>query len=157
MSDPNATYKRAFAELTEKLGRVPTPGDSEWLRIGNEYSRSWGPAEEILVKPKPRVIDSEGPTILLSDGTSRVPAWGPGSEAVSGSRINPEPPEAESSPPAPPPPSRPSERARAASPLDTYGRRGPNGGVIAECVACGRAWERPARRGRPSFKCGECK
>lgn len=37
------------------------------------------------------------------------------------------------------------------------GTRGPAGGLIAECVACGRLWERPRGRGRPSFKCGECR
>lgn len=35
--------------------------------------------------------------------------------------------------------------------------RGPGGGVLARCEACGRDWERPRRRGRPAKVCEECK
>lgn len=35
--------------------------------------------------------------------------------------------------------------------------RGPGGGVLAMCVACGQEWERPVRAGRPAAKCEECR
>ena len=37
------------------------------------------------------------------------------------------------------------------------GERGPGGGIVAQCVACGQMWERPKQRGRPSYVCRECR
>lgn len=37
------------------------------------------------------------------------------------------------------------------------GARGPSGGIMAKCVACGRAWERERKRGRPADRCEECR
>lgn len=42
----NQEYKRAFALLTEKLGRVPTPRDKEWLELTERLRKSYLPAEE---------------------------------------------------------------------------------------------------------------
>ncbi len=47
----------------------------------------------------------------------------------------------------------PAERARE----EVSSLRGPGGGVMAVCAVCGRGWEREARRGRPNYKCGECR
>lgn len=52
MSDPNATYKAGFRELTELLGRTPTSADSGWLALHEEYKSAWLPAEETVLAPK---------------------------------------------------------------------------------------------------------
>jgi hypothetical protein len=37
------------------------------------------------------------------------------------------------------------------------GARGPGGGLVYRCGACGRLWERKVGRGRPANKCEECR
>ena len=56
-------------------------------------------------------------------------------------------------------PRPPSAAPRGSGDLSGFnpGERGPGGGVVAQCVACGVLWERPKQRGRPSLKCEECR
>ena len=63
------------------------------------------------------------------------------------------PPERESSPKPLPPPSWPAESLSGL----ILGERGPGGGVVASCLACGEAWERPKQRGRPALNCPRCR
>lgn len=48
----NQEYKRAFALLAEKLGRVPTPRDKEWVELTERLRKSYLPAEESCSKYK---------------------------------------------------------------------------------------------------------
>lgn len=177
MDDPNATYKTAFAELQAKLGRVPTSSDSEWLAIGNEYSRSYeeekrGRDEPTSnsrrdVRPSPRegvIADGarnghadSGNKALPESINARLGAVAGARESdespslpLSGSRAAANISRAGSEPPAG------SSSPGISEPAIT-GTRGPAGGIMAACVVCGRAWERPARRGRPSAMCEECR
>lgn len=174
MADPNAIYKEKFRELTELLGRVPTSRDDGWLRLHEEYKRGWLPAEETVLAPKargekcdvqecvPGIRDQTDNTGVANVGKSSIAisAGNPGpmitttrarnlasSEPLSGPGINQNGGEAVSEPEL-----DANKPERAEGPM-----RGPNGGVLAVCVTCGGEWERPARRGRPSFKCGECR
>lgn len=137
-------YKRAFALLTEKLGRVPTPRDKEWLELTERLRRSYLSAVEQPRREaqngsesswrQPREIDAR-------EGTGEALS-GPGiTQSGVGGLDTPEPPN---------PPSRIDEGAMV-------GARGPAGGIYAKCGGCGRVWERERRRGRPSARCGECK
>lgn len=289
MDDPNVTYKSAFAALQERLGRVPTVHDPEWLAIGNEYSRSYEEEKRGKVEPEAnsrRVVrpgyrkgdnargvdrrpaqasnpavpeepsglgqeDGRAGVVSSGDGPgetefSRQPApqahtggeevnmakcpscghlnsYGPDGCMAFGCHCGPDhqwpDPLFPGAPPVPsyvapereapricprcgtdryagdllsvscpvcawrpndeeplsgPGAAQPREEAQSepgggngapgdcqtaikGSPLDIYGHRGPNGGVIAECRACRRLWERPARRGRPSSVCEECR
>lgn len=178
--DPNIAYKRAFAELEAQLGRPPTPRDDGWLRLGNEYSRSWGPAEETLVKPSQRrrpeqtgfsrqpapqasaidrIIDNareaymrqaEAHVLGTLDEYARQVESASAREPQSGARIIPTREGAESVP-------EPPVAAPGVSQSLTVGSRGPSGGIVAECRKCGRAWERENRKGRPAALCGECR
>lgn len=200
MDDPNVTYKRAFAALQKKLGRVPGVQDAEWLVIGNEYSRGWAPAEETVTKPtggsdvdheaihrpvRPGVLSLGNVSAREGAGTSdgqapragsvaarggshlhrpwRQPLSGPAEDLMaalqqslgieqplSGPGTNPTGGEAESVHVTGGGPGWNSQRA-------TSGRRGPSGGILAQCVVCGQEWERGRVRGRPSVKCERCR
>ena len=56
-------------------------------------------------------------------------------------------------------PRPPSAASRGSGDLSGFnpGERGPGGGVVAKCAACGGTWERPKQRGRPSLKCEGCR
>ena len=149
MTDPNVTYKTGFAELVLKLGRTPTMKDAELLALHETYKKSWGPAEETVLAP----VSAAGPGDM---GFSREPApqartggedararEGQADEPLSG----PGAPEIIPEPVSAPEPVR--EYPRAAEPVMTV--------ASAPCRACGREFEREARRGRPPVKCEECR
>ena len=159
MADPNAIYKSGFQALADKLGRVPRVTDPEWLELGNEYSRSYSQERDIRLGEEAKASRvasaaagrpesarfSREPAPQARTGGAEARARGL-EEGLSGPRINAEPGEAESvlSPPS-------------AAPRDLQGARGPTGGLICRCQACGLLWERPKGRGRPAFKCEECR
>lgn len=154
MDDPNVTYKAAFRALAEKLGRVPGPGDSEWLVITNNYSRSWAPAVEEPSprrRPEPEGFSREpAPQARSICDVTRAREGQPAEEPLSGSRIITDRVEAESSPEPVASPSRDSH-----GPI--LGSRGPAGGVMAQCRQCGEMWERKRAVGRPAVVCEECR
>lgn len=168
MDDPNVVFKRAFAELREELGRIPTA--NELLGLHDAYKRAWGPAEETVLAPAAAGRPAPG-------GFSRQPAPQAGAidarasqvaaevaradrireglglhweEPLSAPRIIPTREEAVSAP------KRPENKPGAAERL-IEGDRGPSGGLMCKCQACGRLWERERRRGRPAFMCEECR
>lgn len=141
MDDPNATYKQAFRALTDKLGRLPTSRDTEWLALQIAYSRACGPASEATGAPA--VIQTGS-----GDRTTGGAGNGPGTDLQS-AMVEP-PPEYDTEGDHPELPPAPWQRGTAAG-------RGPNGGVLATCEGCGKVWERERRRGRPSAMCGECR
>ena len=151
MADPNLTYKTGFAELVLKLGRTPTMKDAELLALHETYKKSWGPAEETVLPPTN--VSAAGPSAA---GFSREPApqartydsdararEGQADEPLSGPgapEIIPEPVSE---------PERPVVNSGASEPVMTV--------ASAPCRACGREFERVARRGRPPVKCEECR
>lgn len=176
MTDPNSIYKATFAELTALLGRPPISTDAGWVALHDEYKKAWGPAEETVRAPRarsPYVGDEEVngpvPVWVLSDGDERPreesgapdgqapragsvaargggPLHRPWRDPLSGPGISRTASGAETA----------GTRVDA-SPRLYQGGRGPNGGVLAVCEACGKVWEREKRRGRPSLLCGECR
>jgi hypothetical protein len=174
MSDPNATYKRGFQELTELLGRTPIASDKGWVELSEGLRKSYLPAEETVLAPRaretqcvvrecvPGTSDQTDSTNVVNVGKSSIAtnADSPGPMTTTTRARSLESPdrpltnpgaaadgrEAESSPEAP-----------SAAPRIYEGDRGPNGGLMGKCLACGRLWERPKSKGRPSFKCGECR
>lgn len=147
-------YKRAFALLTEKLGRVPTPRDKEWLELTERLRRSYLSAVEQPRREaqngsesswrQPREIDARegtgealsGPGITQTGEGDRTTGDGGNGPGINYSV------------------------AMAVADLESaglVGKRGPAGGIYAKCGGCGRVWERERRRGRPSARCGECK
>lgn len=167
MTDPNATYKAAFRELEASLGRNPTT--TEMLPAHEEYKRSWAPAEESTAAGRP-----------VPAGFSRQPAPQAGAigEIVRASntalalmksgvperdarRLAPDQPlsatdKSEGCRTAVSEPGGASVNPEAAGGL-IVGRRGPAGGILAACVTCGQAFERPARKGRPPVRCEGCR
>lgn len=163
MADPNAIYKSGFQALADKLGRVPRVTDPEWLELGNEYSRSYSQERDIRLGEEAKASRvasaaagrpesarfSREPAPQARTGGAEARARGLG-EGLSGPRINVNGEEAASvlSPPR-------------AAPRDlqgaTEGSRGPTGGLICRCQVCGQLWERARGRGRPAFKCEECR
>ena len=152
VTDPNVTYKTGFAELVLKLGRLPTA--NEILPLNIAYAKSWGPAEETVLAPASAAGRRE-------EGFSREPApqaravdtqtrAREASEPLSGPTINAEPPECRS---APEPPSAPPRNYDGL----IEGDRGPGGGLMCKCQACGQLWERPRSKGRPAYRCEECR
>lgn len=155
-------YKREFALLTEKLGRVPTTRDKEWLELSEQLRRSYLPAEEEGEKVKVGnnysgarwafsqrrrpVLEAETPAAGRPVSNAREGAG----EALSGPGIIPTGVGGLDSLPGTNPPSRIDDGAMV-------GARGPGGGIYAKCDGCGRVWERERKRGRPSARCGECK
>ena len=184
--DPNALYKQSFRALTEKLGRVPDTRDKEWWEISETLRKGWSRQRQTSKTSVPECApttsdlqastsvvsvdnsssatdaDTDGPTTTTTRERSLASA-----EAVSGPGIT-----AEADP------DRTTEEPgsgagsnlqpvyvvtaprTAADQLALYaqqGARGPAGGILATCVTCSRVWERPKSRGRPSFKCGECR
>jgi hypothetical protein len=173
--DPNAVYKQAFAELSRELGRVPTCAES--LPLDEEYKKAWAPAEETVTRestaagrpgfsrqPAPQArTEEEGARTREVDrfmgpcGHSRMMGDLLSSscpvcvaEPLSAPRITAEGEEAVSPQNAASSPPTPLQGVRE-------GSRGPAGGLILRCHQCRRLWERPATRGRPSFKCPECR
>jgi hypothetical protein len=155
MDDPNVIYKARFRELTELLGRTPLTTDKGWLEITEEYKAAWTTINADRVKAEADIARAAGP---VDNGFSREPApqarsytreeeveapslplSGPGINGNGVGAVS-EPGKAEIKPEA------------AEGPA-----RGPNGGVLAVCEACGAEWERPARRGRPALKCEGCR
>lgn len=177
--NPNTLYKQSFRALAEKLGRVPNTRDKEWWEMHEDYKKGW--KEQCLtmttgattVGSTATVKDHASPTLT----TGATPAE-PSSNAMSAEVTGPMTTDAEPTP-ADGTLSRPGtlgnwlpdrttgtaengagsidRRAMGAPGQETVGGRGPNGGVLATCVACGRVWERERRRGRPSLVCGECR
>ncbi len=138
MADPNTVYKLAFAELEARLGGVPGIRDPEWLVISNNYSASFAEARETRLGEEARAR------------ADRLHEVQPRREPLSRTRLIAEPEAAVSEPEPSPVNPGPAETAIVPS-------RGPNGGLLARCVKCGRVWERPARKGRPAVKCEECR
>lgn len=172
MTDPNVTYKLAFAELSRELGRTPT--SNELLGLHDAYKRAWGPAEESTAagrpeptgfsrKPAPQArtegeIDAREkvPDLMAALEASLAPfklareGREQAGEPLSAPRIIPEGPGAASEPDA-------SRVNPGAAEGLREGDRGPGDGLVAKCVKCGRLWERPARKGRPAIWCEECR
>ncbi len=152
MTDPNVTYKLAFAELRETLGRVPTA--NELIPLHDEYKASYSEARDI------RVAEERANAAASRPEFSREPApqarteareSGHGaSESLSGPGIIPTREEAESV-------LTPYPACPALSQGLQEGARGPGGGLVAMCVKCGRLWERPVRTGRPAIWCETCR
>lgn len=151
MTDPNIAYKEGWQRLKSELGRNPTIHDAGWLSLCEEYKRGWCPAEETVLPPN---ASAAGPPIMVSrQQAPQARAIGTEAHAREGSGV------------AVLPLSGPSViqngRGAESSPERVIGApeplRGPMGGLMAECVGCGKSWERPVRTGRPSYKCGECR
>lgn len=214
MNDPNARYRDGFRALTEKLGRVPTSADKEWVQLHDDYKKGW---QGQCVSTTGATVAGNGnsanattngvDTSATTAGTT-LNATNAGNGGPTTTNVQPTAPQARATPETPaggspvldaredrfdPSPDhdadgqpwgnealtnpgrgetgedeestgeagsgagRGGERATVGGPLDIYGARGPNGGVIAECVACHQLWERPRRRGRPSYVCGGCR
>lgn len=160
--DPNATYKAGFLALTAKLGRVPTTRDPEWLELGNSYSRSYSEEKDARVVEEQKIARATAgrpeqerpsrqpaPQARAMDSEARE-ELAEAEEATGGPRINAEWEGAESVLSAP-------VSSPGVSQGLIEGDRGPGGGLVGKCEGCGRLWERPARRGRPSYKCEECR
>ena len=145
VADPNVTYKLAFADLTRKLGRVPNA--NECLPLHESYKRAFsdiasaaGPREQGFSRepaPQARAVDTQ---------TRAREA----SEPLSGPTINAEEAERRSAPEPPANKPRPSDGL-------IEGDRGPGGGLMCKCQACGRLWERPRSKGRPAYRCEGCR
>lgn len=157
MDDPNVVYKRDYQTLRETLGRHPTA--NELLPLHDAYKRAWAPAEETVFAPR-AAAGRPAPTGFSRKPAPQARAIGSDTRArevgeaedepLSGPRIIPEAEQAKSAlPPLSAPPSNCDGPAE--------GDRGPGGGLVGKCVACGRLWERPTRKGRPSYRCGECR
>lgn len=146
MFDPNATYKLAFEELREKLGRVPTA--NECLGIHDAYKRAWAPAEETVVAPTREAHHhSWQPTAgAYENGAPAAETCACGEMRLGGPRINAEPVTAESSP-----------EPGNAPPTLSEGARGPGGGIVGKCAKCKGLFERPKSKGRPPAKCEGCR
>lgn len=134
--DPNHIYKTGFAELVLKLGRTPTMKDAELLGLHETYKKSWGPAEETVLPPTRVKGLSPRPTEPMRQAWADRGATG-----------------------APDKPAEPEEAVTAPEPVREYPRASEPVLVVASapCRACGREFERVARRGRPPVKCGECR
>lgn len=164
MPDPNADYKSTFARLTAELGRPPTTRDNGWLAMHEEYKRGWAPGSETTAPQARRSpgSDAAGRPVPTEDarevggvvdarigsgvgGDARESAGG-ADQPLSGSGINAEGEGGASEPGA----------SVGPSPV-LQGGRGPNGGVLAVCQACGQEWEREKRRGRPALVCPSCR
>ena len=148
-SDPNVTYKEKFRALTIKLGHVPTCWDKEWLELQEEYKRAWAPAEETVLAPSTQVRAREPVPDLMAALEASLAAV-KAERALSGPDKPSEPERAESSPEPP---------ANNPGPPDGLieGDRGPGGGLMCKCQACGRLWERPRSKGRPAYRCETCR
>lgn len=170
LPDPNARYKASFRALTEKLGRVPDSRDKEWLEMHEEYKKGWQSNEPRPSGTSTSYQDTK-PVRESVGGHSLDGSHGPdrrGKAADRGSGGSAE--QAVSAPgiiPTRPPDRTTGERANGAPRIDEGGMvasaedglpaRGPNGGVLAVCSACGQEWERERRPGRPAAVCGECR
>ncbi len=150
MSNPNATYKQAFADLTIRLGRTPTANDEGWRKIAEDLRLAWvnlGQAPETVLAP----TSAAGPQ---GQGFSRQPA--PQASAIdareAGLEALGEPGTAKIGQVA----SECPEQGNGAVSL-YEGARGPGGGIVGKCGRCGRLWERAKAKGRPSALCGECR
>lgn len=159
MTDPNVTYKLAFAELQAKLGRVPTA--SECLGLHDAYKKAFasaaGPGESGFSREPAPQAGAIGAEVRarggqLSPEERAYNAWASQGqpEPLSGPTINAEAPERRSAPEPPANKPEPPERP-------VTGTRGPSGGIVAVCRGCGQDFERPARKGRPPVKCEECR
>ena len=147
MDDPNVTYKRAYQELREELGRHPTA--NELLPLHETYKRAWAPAEETVLAPSTQVRACETVPDLMAALEASL-ATVKAERALSGPTINAEPPERRS---APEPPSAPPRNYGGL----IEGDRGPGGGLMCKCQACGVLWERPRSKGRPAYRCEGCR
>ena len=136
MTDPNAIYKTGFAELVVKLGRTPTMKDAELLGLHEAYKKSWEPAAETVLPPARVKALSPRPT----EPTRQ--AWA--DRGATGAPDKPAEPEEPVSEPEPP-----VVNSGASEPVLVV--------ASAPCRACGREFERVARRGRPPVKCEECR
>lgn len=144
--DPNTLYKQSFRALAENLGRVPNTRDREWLEIHDTYKRAWGPtASQTRALPETPAGGSPVPSTREAEDPPSLPLSGPRvNENGVGDRTT-------------------GEAGNGAGSIDegatvtATGGRGPNGGVMATCVGCGRVWERERKRGRPNLVCGECR
>ncbi len=157
--DPNAIYKAGFLALAAKLGRVPTTRDSEWLELGNSYSRSYSEEKDARVAEEQKVART-----AAGRPEPECPSRKPAPQALSLSR--------ESAPAASEPLSGPGAAGiTAGAPSEpelsaikpglsegaVEGDRGPSGGLVGRCIACGLLFERKMQRGRPAYKCEECR
>lgn len=167
VTDPNVTYKLAFAQLRERLGRMPTA--NELIPLHDAFKASYSEARDIRVaaeranaaagRPEP-TRPSRQPAPQARSGDTRE-GWREvapgvlardevGSLATGGPRIIPTREEAES---APSPSCAPSRDYHGL----IEGDRGPGGGLMGVCTSCGQLWERPARKGRPAYRCEPCR
>lgn len=155
MSDPNITYREGYKALTRELGRLPTMRDKGLLALHEAYKKAWAPAEETVLPPN-AAAGRPAPA-----GFSRQPApqastydaregQAAAEEATGGPRKNAEGAERRAAP----------ERPSAAPGIYDgliEGDRGPGGGLMCRCQACGQLWERAKTRGRPAYTCEECR
>jgi hypothetical protein len=172
MEDPNVTFKRDWAQLVEKLGRQPRVTDPEWRKLHEDYKNAFSqkPAEETLVKPN--IASAAGP---VDAGFSRKPApqartytrESAGEGGKTAARARAIAAYVTGEPLSGPDKSNPREgapitlSASISAPGGSHGlsrgARGPGGGLVYRCGACGRLWERKVGRGRPASKCEECR
>lgn len=160
MDDPNIVYKRAFAELREELGRIPTA--NELLGLHDQYKRAWAPAEETVLPPTREEVPARKtvPDLMaaleasLADAKASIDraraSQSQAGEPLSGPGIIPTREEAVSAP-------EPPENKPGAAEGPCEGDRGPGGGLMCKCQACGRLWERERKAGRPAYTCEECR
>lgn len=137
MTDPNVTYKLAFAKLVETLGRTPTA--TECLGIHEEYKGSYSRARDARIaneRQDARVGGGEsarlGGVFAQREATPEPePLSGPGAINERGEAVSePEPP---------------SVNCR------------PSGSLLVTCRRCGQDFTRPATRGRPPVRCESCR
>lgn len=174
MPDPNITYREGYKALTRELGRLPTMRDKGLLALHEAYKKAWAPAEETVLPPSHAAAGRPEPTgfsrqpapqaqAIGEDARTREPVpdlmaaleaslapFKATREATGGPRINAEGAEHRSEP-APP------ENKPGLPDGLIEGDRGPGGGLMCRCQACGQLWERAKARGRPAYTCGGCR
>ncbi len=131
-------------ELKDNTGFPHCYGSLCQIGLGGDCSCTCG-----FCRDRVRALDTDTRE-SVAQGAASLPLSGPDKPANAGAAVSePEPS-----------PVNPGGSERAPRPPREYvGRsgRGPNGGVLADCVACGREWERPLRAGRPASLCEECR
>jgi hypothetical protein len=187
MSDPNADYKRAYSELSQSLGRQPTvaevmplmetlrqawinmPAREEEGRQERRRAREVAPVpvlapvpvspDRALTNPETdetaREAGSAAPSITGPSSPSEPVIWqlcpecGFERDPFSGTHRSVSPTTTDCA--------RLYPLVGAATTEPMIGSRGPRGGMYARCEECARVWERPKKRGRPSYRCDDCR
>ena len=141
-------------------GVIATRNGDEW-GVLVKGKLVWFLEKEIELWKSARIVERSSTSVPAPGDTMMTAASPTGVTALTGANVNPL-----SGPSRPVSSSRPGSSPEPVSaspgPADGLsglapGERGPGGGIVAQCVACGQMWERPKQRGRPSHVCRECR